>query len=177
MRGNPFMIKTLIEYGNPNPHVRDENGKFPIHIAAAKLDKDSFEQLIRTGADPLVPDADGNSFLHIMALGVIKDTEYDFIRNMVSKQKLRLTRNKEGRTCLNLFKSDPSQAVSLRGQPNYKRKLVAWFEQRQKDITSFIDSDKNLDIHQACIDDNISAFRSCIIKADQMTDKINKEIM
>jgi len=36
------MIKTLIEYGNPNPYVRDGNGKFPIHIAAAKLDKETF---------------------------------------------------------------------------------------------------------------------------------------
>ena len=63
-----------------------------------------------------------------MALGVIKDTEYDFIRNMIARHRLRLTRNKEGRTCLNFFKSDPAQAVSLRGQPNYKRKLVAYFE-------------------------------------------------
>ena len=31
-------------------------------------------------ADPMIPDADGNTFLHIMALGVIKDTEYDFIK-------------------------------------------------------------------------------------------------
>ena len=31
-------------------------------------------------SDPMIPDADGNTFLHIMALGVIKDTEYDFIK-------------------------------------------------------------------------------------------------
>ena len=109
------MIKTLIDYGKPNPHVRDASGKFPIHIAAAKLDKDTFEMLVGSGANPLIPDAEGNTFLHIMALGVIKDTEYDFIRNMITRHRLRLTRNKDGRTCLNLFKSDPSQAVSLRG--------------------------------------------------------------
>lgn len=32
------MIKTMLEFGRPNPFVRDINGKAPIHIAAAKLD-------------------------------------------------------------------------------------------------------------------------------------------
>ena len=40
------MIKTLIDYGKPNPHVKDAAGKYPIHIAAAKLDKDTFEMLV-----------------------------------------------------------------------------------------------------------------------------------
>ena len=38
LRGNPFMIKTLLELGDPNPYVRDILGKAPIHIAAQKLD-------------------------------------------------------------------------------------------------------------------------------------------
>jgi hypothetical protein len=61
-----------------------------------------------TPADPLTPDADGNTFLHIMALGMIKDTEYDFIRNMIIRHGLRLTLNKEGRTMLNLLRQDPT---------------------------------------------------------------------
>ena len=104
LRGNPFMINALLEYGDASPFVRDASGKSPIHIAAAKLDRASFEKLLGVGdkkslapgdnrktddqkssiptpkADPMMPDADGNTFLHIMALGVIKDTEYDFIK-------------------------------------------------------------------------------------------------
>lgn len=80
LRGNPFMIKTMMEFGKPNPFVRDATGKAPIHIAAAKLDQDTFEALVRTGANPMMPDADGNTFLHIMAMGVVKDVEYDFIK-------------------------------------------------------------------------------------------------
>lgn len=33
LRGNPFMINTLLEHGNASPFVSDCNGKLPIHIA------------------------------------------------------------------------------------------------------------------------------------------------
>lgn len=56
LRGNPFIIKTLIEFGHPNLYVKDINGKAAIHVAAAKLDLDSFDALIRSGADPMLPD-------------------------------------------------------------------------------------------------------------------------
>ena len=109
------MINALLEYGEASPFVRDAMGKSPIHIAAAKLNREIFEKLIRvTGADPMLPDADGNTFLHIMALGVIKDTEYDFIRQMVIRHGLRLTRNNKGETPLYLLKN-VGQLVVLRG--------------------------------------------------------------
>jgi len=79
-------------------------------MAAAKLDLDTFEHLIRLGADPMLPDNDGNSFLHLMAMGTIKDEEYDFIRNAVSKFNLRLTRNKDKRTALNIIKAYSGQS-------------------------------------------------------------------
>lgn len=43
LRGNPMIIKTLIEFGNPNPYVMDINGKYYIHVAAAKLDTDTMQ--------------------------------------------------------------------------------------------------------------------------------------
>ena len=105
LRGNPFMINALLEHGEASPFVRDSQDKAPIHIAAAKLNRDIFEKLIRsTGADPMMPDADGNTFLHIMATGVIKDSEYDFIKQMVLRHGLRLTCNKEGKTPLALIR-------------------------------------------------------------------------
>ncbi len=46
LRGNPFIVKTLIEFGKPNMYVKDINGKAPIHVAAAKLDLETFDLLI-----------------------------------------------------------------------------------------------------------------------------------
>ena len=110
------MINALLEHGNASPFVRDATGKSPIHIAAAKLNKEVFEKLIReTGADPMMPDQDGNTFLHIMALGVIKDTEYDFIKKMVTRHSLRLTCNKEGKTALALIRANAGEQIALRG--------------------------------------------------------------
>ena len=74
-------------------------------MAAAKLDTETFEHLIRLGADPLTPDNDGNTFLHLMAMGTIKDAEYDFVKNAIAKYNLRLTRNKDNRTALNIIKA------------------------------------------------------------------------
>jgi ankyrin repeat protein len=93
LRGNPFIIKTLIEYGKPNPYVSDINGKSPLHIAAAKLDMQTIEMLVAKGADPIMPDKVGNTMLHILAFGTIRDVEYDFIKQIILKYNLRLTRN------------------------------------------------------------------------------------
>lgn len=46
LRGNPFIIRSLIEFGKPHPYLRDLNGKSPIHMAAGKLDVDTFDTLI-----------------------------------------------------------------------------------------------------------------------------------
>lgn len=105
MRGNPFIIKTLIEFGKPNHYVRDVNGKAAIHIAASKLDMDTFDLLIKAGADPMLSDTNGNTILHLMALGAIKDAEYDFIKALIEKYNLRLTRNQENKTPLNIIRS------------------------------------------------------------------------
>jgi ankyrin repeat protein len=128
LRGNPFMIKTLLQYGEPNPFVVDHVGKAPIHIAAQKLDMSTFEELVRLGADPMMPDREGNTFLHLMAMGTIKESEYDFIKRSVVKYNLRLTRNNEGRTALNIIKAYSAQGPSMRGQPNFKKKIWEFFD-------------------------------------------------
>jgi hypothetical protein len=63
----------------------------------------------------MMPDDDGNTFLHIMAMGTIKDWEYDFIKMMVVRHGLRLTRNKENRTALNIIRANSAQGERLRG--------------------------------------------------------------
>ena len=60
---------------------------------------------MRLGSDPMMPDGEGNTFLHLMALGTIKDSEYDFIKHAVIKYSLRLSRNNEGKTALNIIKA------------------------------------------------------------------------
>jgi ankyrin repeat protein len=65
--------------------VTDVNGKAAIHVAAAKLDLDTFEMLILKGADPMMADKVGNTILHIMAYGAIRDIEYDFIKEIIER--------------------------------------------------------------------------------------------
>ena len=124
LRGNPFIIKSLIEFGKPHPYARDLNGKAAIHIAASKLDVDTFDQLVTlNGCDPMQPDNDGNTILHIMSLGVIRDAEYDFVKQVIQKYNMRLTRNNENRTALTILRGYSTKAPALRGQPNFKKKL------------------------------------------------------
>ena len=82
-----------MEFCKPNHYVRDINGKAAIHIASAKLDMDSFDLLIKAGANPMLSDTQGNTMLHLMAMGAIRDAEYDFIKALVEKYPVRLTRN------------------------------------------------------------------------------------
>lgn len=84
-------------------------------MAAVKLDTETFEHLIELGCDPLLPDADGNTWIHTLALGTISDKEYDFIKRNMLRYGLRLTRNSNNRTALNTIKQFSGQALGLRG--------------------------------------------------------------
>jgi len=44
------------------------------------------------------------------------------------KYGLRLTRNNEGRTALNIIRAYSAQAPSMRGQPNFKKKIWEFFD-------------------------------------------------
>lgn len=106
LRGNPFIIKSLIEFGKPHPFLKDSAGKNAIHIAAIKLDMDTLDSLIKDcGSDAMLPDDDGNTILHLLALGVIRDAEYDFVKQIIQKYNMRLTRNLENRTPLSIIRS------------------------------------------------------------------------
>lgn len=66
LRGNQFIIQTLLQYGEPNPYASDENGITPLHAACSKLDWETFEDLVDLGGDPMLPDKDGNTFMHLL---------------------------------------------------------------------------------------------------------------
>lgn len=102
----------MIDFGNPNPYVKDKNGKYYIHVAAAKLDLDTMEQLIAKGADPMTPDKVGNTILHMLCIGAIRDIEYDFAKMIILKFGMRLTRNHDNKSPLNLLRKYRVQPVS-----------------------------------------------------------------
>lgn len=110
-----MIIRTLIGFGNPNPYVMDINGKYYIHVAAAKLDADTMDLLIQRGADPMTPDKVGNTILHMLCLGVIRDVEYDFAKLLILKFGIRLTRNHDNKTPLNILRKYRTQTVVQRG--------------------------------------------------------------
>ncbi len=78
----------------------------------------------------MLSDNQGNTILHLMAMGTIRDIEYDFIKAIIEKYKIRLTRNQDNKTPLNLIKSFQTNPMALRGQPNYKKKLWEFMEQK-----------------------------------------------
>jgi hypothetical protein len=78
-------------------------------VAAAKLDIETMKLLIEKGADPMTPDNVGNTILHLLAYGTIKDVEYDFIRAIVIRFSMRLTRNQDNLTPLNLLRKYTSK--------------------------------------------------------------------
>ena len=41
---------------------------------------ETFDLLVSKGADPMTPDKVGNTILHVLAFGAIRDVEYDFVK-------------------------------------------------------------------------------------------------
>lgn len=41
----------------------------------------------------MITDKDGNTFLHLLCMGVIKDKEYDFAKLALQSFKIKLSRN------------------------------------------------------------------------------------
>lgn len=130
-----------MEKGSPSPYVKDATGKAPIHVAAAKIDMETFETLVSLGCDPLTPDAYGNTFLHMLTQGTVRENEFVFIRDTVSKYRLRLTRNFEGLTPLQIIQKNSGKSAGLRGLPNYRRKVWEFFEQYHSEEATFIDEE------------------------------------
>ena len=114
----------MLEHGQPNPYAKDERGITPLHTACAKMDWETFEDLINRGGDAMLPDKDGNTFLHLLCQGVVKDLEYDFAKLALQSFNIKLTRNNRGKNPLDILRGMQGAAAGfVRGQPNYKRRL------------------------------------------------------
>ena len=130
-------------------------------MAASKLDMDTFDTLVnKLGADPMQPDIDGNTVLHQIVLGVIRDAEYDFVKQVIQKYSMRLTRNKENRTPLSIIRSYSQKAPALRGQPNFKNILKEYFESEIAEDEAFQDCDYNQKVHNLAINGSLEEFKA-----------------
>ena len=166
----------MLTYGNPNPYSRDQNGVTPIHVACAKLDWETLCDLAKLGGEPILPDSDRNTFLHLLCYGGIKDIEYDFAKMACQQFPLKLTRNNEGKTALNMLRSMDMEANvgHQRGQPNYRRKLQNFFEGILAEDPSFEDHEGNNDFHDAIITGNIDMFDEITKREDFVTFNLNQ---
>ena len=163
LRGNPFIIRSLIEFGKPHPFLRDHNGKSAIHIAAAKLDMQTFDSLVsECGADPMQTDLEGNTILHILTLGVITDAEYDFVKFCLQKYGMRLSRNLDKRSPIGILKSYATGSGVVRGQPNFKKKLVELLERIVKEDPQIQDADGDQEIHKAVVEGQIEGVKRIV---------------
>jgi hypothetical protein len=119
----------------------------------------------------MMADKVGNTILHIMAYGAIRDVEYDFIKEIIERYSMRLTRNQDNKTALNIIRSFSGKPMVMRGQPNFKKKIWEYFEQKTLDNPNFMDSEKNEDIHEAVIRGNLEEIKSLINKVDMLDGK------
>ena len=94
-RGNEGIVRLLIEAGKPNLFRLDAFGKTPLHYAGLKRDRSIIELLLSKGADPNIPDGDGNTILHYMCDGHVRDFELDLMKWLIETKGMRFIRNNE----------------------------------------------------------------------------------
>jgi hypothetical protein len=79
----------------------------------------------------MVPDGDGNTFLHLLCLGNrFKQQEYDYAKHAFMKYSLWLSRNNDNQTAIDILRKFSGMATNLKGEPNYKRKMWEWLEMK-----------------------------------------------
>lgn len=166
-RGNKLITKILLEYGKPNYFKKDVDGLAPIHVAGIKRDVEMFQMLIGKGADPTIPDKDGNTVLHHLCEGAVKDSEFQFIKDLIEVYNLRLTRNNEQQTPYDVIRAYPKKAMPFRGVPNHRREVWDYFEEKIKENPDIVDPESNEAIHLACIKGDINEVEELVNKDER----------
>ena len=169
-RGNKLITKVLLEYGKPNFSKKDIDGYAAIHIAGIKRDVEMFQMLVKCGADPSIPDSDGNNLLHHLCEGSVKDTEFQFIKDLIEIYELRLTRNNEHATPFDLIRSYPKKSMPVRNAPNLRREVWDYFEGKINENPDLIDPENYDEIHLCIIRGEMTEVEK-ILEKDQ--DKLN----
>jgi len=118
----------LIEAGKPNLFWRDAFGKTPVHYAGIKRDWGILELLFSKGADPNIPDGDGNTILHYMCEGHVRDFELDLMKWLIESKGMRFIRNNDHQTPVTLIKAYPQKKVNYRGSVNMRKQTAEYFD-------------------------------------------------
>ena len=84
--------------------------------------------MLSKGADLHIPDNDGNTILHYLCEGSVRDFEFELIQWLVEVQNMRLVRNREHNSPLSLIKGYPKKQVNLRGQKNMRKEVSELFD-------------------------------------------------
>ena len=106
--GNANLSKILIETGKINYYRRDAKGQTPVHKAGELQDRSVLENMAKMGADLSIPDSKGNTVLHYICQGPVRDEQFALIKWLVGVKGLRLIRNNDSEgheTPLNIIQS------------------------------------------------------------------------
>lgn len=169
-RGNKLITKVLLEHGKPNYCKKDSEGFAPIHVAGIKRDIEMFQMLVRGGADPALPDKQGNTILHYLCEGAVRESEFQFIKDLIEIYNLRLTRNNEHYTPYDLIRAYPKKEMPFRNTPNLRRQVWDYLDEKIKDNPDIIDPENYEDIHLAIIRGETSEVEKLIAKDSSKVD-------
>lgn len=61
---------------------KDNFGRAPVHVAGDKGDAEIFRDLLRRGADPNMPDVKGNTVLHYLCAGPLKEAHFSLLKEL-----------------------------------------------------------------------------------------------
>lgn len=159
-RGNEGIVRLLVETGKPNLLRRDARGKTPIHIAGMKRDWAVLELLINKGADPNIPDNDGNTILHYLCEGAVREFELDLMKWLIESKGMRFMRNNDHNTPFTLIKAYPTKRMPAWGSANLWKQTGDYFEQLLLSNPGIEDPENNHEIHLLIIrgqEDQISS--------------------
>lgn len=99
----------------------DARGKTAIHIAGMKWDKAVLDLLINKGADPNIPDNDGNTVLHYLCEGAVREFELELIKWLIEAKGMRFIWNNEHNTPFSLIKAYPTKWMPAWGSANLRK--------------------------------------------------------
>lgn len=145
--GNEGIVWLLIETGKPNLLRRDCWGKTPVHIAGMKWDWAILELMFNKGADPNIPDNDGNTILHYLCEGAVWEFELELIKWLIEVKRMRFIRNNEHNTPYSLIRAYPTKRIAVRGSVSLRKQTSEYFEEHLTHNKEIEDPETNHEIH------------------------------
>ena len=96
-------------------------------------------------------DRDGNTILHYLCMGGVKESEFELIKWLVETQKIRFIRNNDHDSPFDLIRGYPKKKLHFKNAKNYRKEVSDYFEQVLNEDPTLEDVSENLAIHLAVI--------------------------